>query len=352
MKITNEILQDYVDKKLISKKKHETFDYYIYDYTQRVQFDKLWDPITLMTRGLILNGKNKIIARPFEKFFNYEEVYQKVNFNVPFDSYEKADGSMGIAYLGEDGEIYFSTRGSFYSEQALEASKIFEETFSTEAKAQLGMRLHYGYTEIFEIIYPENRIVVDYYGKRMLKYLGSIENSTGKFYFRPDEYVEYVEKYEFKEDIDILKKQIDPEKEGYVIRFVNGLICKLKGEDYLRLHRLLTNVNAVNIWHCLKEKISLDSFLEKVPDEFYSWVKRTEKELKDKHSKLHEEILDIYREVKSIEEQKEFATTVNSEYKEFASFLFALRNKKDIDLLIWKQLKPEATKPFIQGTQE
>jgi tRNA splicing ligase len=44
-------------------------------YTEKVQYEKLWDEYTSMARGLVFNGVNgKILSRPFKKFFNLGEV--------------------------------------------------------------------------------------------------------------------------------------------------------------------------------------------------------------------------------------------------------------------------------------
>jgi hypothetical protein len=50
---------------------------------------------------------------------------------------------------------------------------------------------------------------------------------------------------------------------------------KIKGSEYVRLHKILTNISNRHIWECLKDKKPLDEIIEKVPDEFYNWVKET-----------------------------------------------------------------------------
>jgi hypothetical protein len=62
-----------VEQKLISVQKHPEADLYIYNYTPITQFKRHWDEYTLMSRGLILDGEGTVVARPFTKFFNYQE---------------------------------------------------------------------------------------------------------------------------------------------------------------------------------------------------------------------------------------------------------------------------------------
>lgn len=88
-------LQKLIDEKYISVQKHPTEDLYIYNYTQKAQFDRMWNETTMACRGLIMNGKGGIIARPFNKFFNYGE-YQGEIPSGEFEITEKMDGSLGL----------------------------------------------------------------------------------------------------------------------------------------------------------------------------------------------------------------------------------------------------------------
>ncbi len=117
----NEILP-YIEKGLISENRHpEDNDVAILNYTQEQQFSGVWDDITRQCRGLIMNVRTgDIIARPFPKFFNYQEHVAKgwpIPNETPIIS-EKLDGSLGILYE-LNGEPWIATRGSFVSDQAL-----------------------------------------------------------------------------------------------------------------------------------------------------------------------------------------------------------------------------------------
>ncbi len=71
-----------------------------------------------------------------------------------FDVYEKMDGSLGILYWIDD-KPFLATRGAFESEQAIKGTELLR-------KHQNLNKLNRNYTYLFEIIYPSNRIVVDY----------------------------------------------------------------------------------------------------------------------------------------------------------------------------------------------
>ena len=124
-------LQKMVDEKFISVQKHPTEPLFIYNYTQRCQFDRVWNNETLACRGLILNDKNEIVARPFPKFFNLQEVIDQGG-QIPAEDFivtEKMDGSLGILYWVED-KPYLATRGSFVSDQAIMGNWILHNKYS------------------------------------------------------------------------------------------------------------------------------------------------------------------------------------------------------------------------------
>jgi RNA ligase len=66
------------------------------------------------------------------------------------------DGSLGILYK-VDGKPYLATRGSFVSDQAVAGTAMLHERYGD-------YEFEDGFTYLFEIIYPENRIVIDYKG--------------------------------------------------------------------------------------------------------------------------------------------------------------------------------------------
>ena len=169
-------IQKYVDSGLINVNVHpEDEKIKLFNYSHKCQFDRKWDEITRMCRGLIVNTETgEIIARPFEKFFNVQEHTDVFNKEIPDEVpliTEKLDGSLGIMYTLNN-KTWIATRGSFTSEQAIWATKWWRENKGDEP---------YGneITHLFEIIYPENRIVVKYDFSGLV-YLASIRTETDK----------------------------------------------------------------------------------------------------------------------------------------------------------------------------
>ena len=74
--------------------------------------------------------------------------------------------NMIVIYKIKD-ELFTTTRGSFESEQACEAKKILDSYVALDKK-KIIEDINNGITYVCEVIYQENRIVVDYGNMRSL----------------------------------------------------------------------------------------------------------------------------------------------------------------------------------------
>ena len=394
MKYDLTILSKYIDEGLIIKQVHPTFPLSIYNYSRECQYDGKWDDITLNCRGLVLDNNGNVIAKPFPKFFNYEELKQEDIPNENFEVYEKMDGSLGILFYYEEelsderryniwfnnnyqtgmerffdpnnlpdfddpyyeptpkikGEWHMATRGSFTSEQAIKGMEIADKYNYDKICVP-------GYTYLFEIIYPENRIVVDYGKEERLVLLGVMNRRGEEFPYEEmvDEGWDIVMKYKtWGEDWETLKKEISKDNEGYVIRFSGGMRMKIKGTEYVRLHKILTNFSTKDIWELLRNNEPLEPFLERVPDEFDKWVKAIIMNLRysyysidERAGKLHDGFrYGKYNDRDPEPTKKEFAEYVKQFPKELAAVMFKMWDKQPYDNIIWSMIKPKYEKPF------
>ena len=337
------------------KQVHPTLPLTIWNYSEKVQYDNLWDDITLQTRGLVTDDKGNIVARPFKKFFNDSE--KKHTPTPDFDVYDKLDGSLGILFYYE-GEWVLATRGSFTSDQAVKGFEMLQKYDY--------QKLHKDYTYLFEIIFKENRIVVQYPYEDLIL-LGMIHTKTG---YEVDLYGEgndvrlknlinnlkfkVVKKYDGINDYSILKGKIKDDEEGFVVRFSNGDRVKIKGEEYLKLHKLMTNVSTTAIWEMLSEGRDVLELLKDVPDEFNNKIKMYVRDLKYTYFSLSEyagKTHDGFRYGKFGDKdpeptKKEFAEflSMNNYNPVIKALCFAMWDKKDYDKIIWKHIKPEFRK--------
>jgi RNA ligase len=240
------------------------------------------------------------------------------------------------------GEWILATRGSFTSPQAIKGKEILNKHDISSIRKDN--------TYLFEIIYPENRIVVDYGNEEKLVVLGAIHTETGDEI--PDSSLRLLQDCGFEvvttyktwgEGYDLLKEEISKDKEGYVIRFKNGFRMKIKGDEYKRLHRILTNISNRDIWEYLKSNKPFDELLEKVPDEFNDWVKETVKDLQNKFDSIKNT---VEGEFKELINKKEFAEKIKDNPNR--SFLFKRLDSysNQLNEMIWDSIYPTYSKPF------
>lgn len=329
-------LNNYLANGLLRCQKHNSHPLLIWNYSEKVQFDDLWDEITLMCRGLVTDNDGNIVARAFPKFFNIEQNRHKESES--FEIYEKLDGSLGILFHYAD-EWHLATRGSFHSEQAIRGAQILKkyslENLSPEA------------TYLFEIIYPENRIVVDYQGLEELIMIGTFSKSGNELQTVGHNFPE-VKKHDFKDWKEIQKLNWK-NSEGFIIRFCNGSRCKVKFEDYVRLHRILSNVSQKSVWELICERKSLEEYLALIPDEFQAGVKKWHADLSQKYVDIKSKVAMDFVEAKlrlgSEFSRKDFAISIKDH--PYKSMLFSSLDNKDIHDHICGLIKPTASQPLI-----
>lgn len=365
-------LTDYEELGYIMKQKHPTLPLLIWNYTQKCQYDGYWDEMTLSMRGLITDDKGNIIVKPIPKFFNYEEVVYDCNNIIPWkDNYvyvqDKLDGSMLILfhYLPTN-EWVTATRGSFTSEQAIEGLRILNEKYKLETFEK-------SVAYIGEVIYPQNRIVIDYGKKETIKFITAVPNrcytwdNNDELHFttahglfkacgiKKSDIVENTQHFTFGPELAKELKQLNTKnKEGFVFRFhPSNFRFKIKFEDYIRLHRIMTDISNVTIWEHLSEGKPFEEILDKVPDEFYNWVKKTETDLKEEYSKIEGIYKLIYDKISNAykaDDKKMFATY--AKFYNNSAILFSMNTGKNYSKFIWKLIRPTFSKPFSNYNEE
>jgi RNA ligase len=233
-----------------------------------------------------------------------------------------------------------ATRGSFNSDQAIKGLEMLN-------RYDLSL-LDVNYTYLFEIIYPNNVVVVRY-DEEKLVLLAKYNIKSGK---EGDVQTDY-----YKANFDVvkcydnlpnnfveLKNNIENNKEGYVLRFKNGMRVKIKSEEYVRLHKVLTNVSNMDIWLYMKNGEDLNLLLNAVPDEmdnnirdFIDYLKMSYNIVYDTAIDFYENLLDKY----NITSKKDFALLINNLSPKNKSLLFAFWDKKRYEEIIWNIVKPD-----------
>jgi RNA ligase len=271
-------------------------DFVLYCYTEHCNYENNWNEINKQARGIIFNRlTGECVARPFHKFFNVGEKEETRLENLPNESYEvfdKVDGSLGILYWQNETPM-IATKGSFDSPQAQEAMKILvEKTYNIKLKD-----FDKDITLLFEIIYPENRttpgamLVTDYGKTRDLMLLAAINRKTNVELSRSE--VERIsEKIGFPlvikynhtllEMIEI-QKTLPKEREGFVVRFNNRLRVKIKGDEYMKIHRLLNNLTPLFLWENMEQGLVPEKLKVEVPEEYKFYMEEMTTKLEQKY---------------------------------------------------------------------
>jgi T4 RnlA family RNA ligase len=363
MTITKDILEEYLQKDLIVRQSHPDLPLYIWNYSRKTQYEGLWDEVTLTCRALVTDHDGNIVARSFKKFFNLEE--GKHTPTKDFKVFKKEDGSL-ILVFQYNGEWVFASKGSFTSDQAIAAENLF-------------YKLNYHKyldneecTHLFELCADWNRIVVKYDKERLIL-LGMINNKTAEdldvqalgswFFEKHAGFIDVVKQYDGIEDYSQLKNMVGENEEGFVVLFSNGDRVKVKGEEYVRLHRIITNISSYDIWEHLKSSKEIDDLLINVPDEFDTWVRNKIRDIRYSYYRVYEycgKIHDYFRygkynDIEVKPSKKDFALHIQKNVdKLYHGVLFAIwdGNFEKLDEIIWNLIKPKYEKPFWEKGNE
>jgi len=356
MKFDLKIIQKYIDDGLLEVQSHGTLPLKIYNYTRTCAWEKKWDEITTQCRGLILDHDGNLVAKSFNKFFNYEEINpSEINYTGKCYTQDKEDGSLGILF-NYNGEWIFASKGSFTSDQSIKAKEIFYSKYKIENCLPC-------YTYIFEIIYPENRIVLDYGDEEKLILLTILEGQKEKsiqsvkiasaligfpYVHTGENLIENAD--DLEEVVHFLRNQNLWNKEGFVIRFLeNNYRIKIKFEEYVRLHRLLTNFSNVDIWEVLKNGEDFKEFLDRVPDEFDEWVQDIIDGLKSEYNNIEREALNYYKvlRTKGYADKAKKAKWIQKHVShKLQSIIYSMVDRRDYSRNIWRMIRPTYIKPL------
>jgi len=310
-------------------------DLAIFNYTPKAQYEGRWNVFECVSRGLILNIKTgEVIARPFDRFWNWLEGGRCSSGHI-VNVTEKIDGSMGTLYR-VNGEYHIATRGAFHSEQAEWATKFINANFELHG-------LPTELTLVFEIVYPENRIVLDYGNRQDIVLLAARNRFTGEFLpFFPNVY-EMAYKYgfslprtfQFNDIVNIIEKTGAmglEEGEGFVVEFSDGQRFKFKADRYLELHRLISRLSYKSAVLAVFSG-NVEEYRQRVPEEFLGdfngWVLDVEKRM----AQIRETITEVYG-IAPKETRKDFAIWSNKNHRDIAPYLFAMLDNKPIEPLM------------------
>ena len=184
------------------------------------------------------------------KFFNVGQtigwMYEDIKNKKIIELANKEDGSIISFVKFKNGKIRAKSKTSFESDQARMAQEVFDN--NVYMQKEVNRMLDDGETPIFELVGPENQIVLEYQNTELI--LLQIRDYDGHYFGKKT----LIEKASimnvnvaesFPESMmnldDLLtRKEIDQSDiEGWVVTFEDGQMAKIKTDKYLSLHGLI-----------------------------------------------------------------------------------------------------------------
>lgn len=343
MKLDVPRIKQLIDGGYITKRKHNELDLYILNYTSKTQYASAWEPMTEQCRGLIVDAKWKVIANVFPKFYNLNErlTVEELPDEIPVIC-EKLDGFLTILYP-ENELPALATRGSFTSDMAVWGTKWLRNTGLVMDDF---LPTH---TYLFETIEPTlcraQHLLIDYHDRAECVLLAVRNTDTGEEINHITEAnrlnlpfaMRYLGTLEYAvEEMPTMNGAL---KEGYVVKYSNGLRIKLKCDEYKKLHRILSGATPKRILSTMIEsgKEGLDEMFVDIPDESYKRVKDIIAAIEDEQNRIVDEAMDVYNNVKDLPTKRAQSEVISqSPYKSVA---FAILNNGNYQMIALKQVR-------------
>ncbi|MEW2412785.1 RNA ligase [Streptomyces sp. NPDC046866] len=376
-----------IDAGLVSRKAHPELPLSLYTYTRTAQYEGAWNRVTVRCRGLVADdATGEVVALPLPKFFNVGEheagrPYAPALPDEPFEVYEKVDGSLAVVFHYA-GAWRVASKGSFISAQATWAQRRLDGR-DTSALVP-------GVTYLAEILYPQNRIVVDYGDRRDLVLLAAFGRDgtevplaeAAAHWEGIGSVVTVWPAMPLDELIALTESNTLPggsaatgtDAEGFVLRFASGVRAKAKLSEYVRLHKVLTGVTERDIWRshgiqrfaglpagqvaqalgCSTAEVEasggkpLDALLEQVPDEFDAWVREVIARLEDEAARRERAIDEAFAGLAHLAADRgafaRAAKLLPDSGIRAAAFLRL--DNRPTELVVWRHVRPQASDPF------
>lgn len=322
-------------------------NYAVYNYNQIFSPDT--DPYVIESRGITIAKDGTILARAWDRFFNYSqhpEITGKFEFDDETKVVLKEDGSLVKVWFNPLNNLWqIATRGTAHAEgehvfYPSFKDAILEDGFGLteeEFQRETLQELRVPYTYVFEYCSNKNRIVTRYESGKMVL-LDVILNDTGESrkelrgmdVLNLSPKVSIVEEYKFP-NMEAVLEFVDNMKdltEGFVLTDKNGLKIKIKSSLYSKVHRLRGD-------NTLTPKRIASLVVDNEHSEYLSYFPEDSKLFEEYINSFTKLILDMnttWENVNNIENQKEFALVVKD--LPYSAIMFSLKKtKKSIEEL-------------------
>ena len=319
------------------------------------KFWELYDGFYRECRSLVIDIVNDcIVIAPFKKFMNLnqneeyslENIQRRIKEAIynhrPIEISTKLDGSMQCANYYK-GKIIMSGAQAIDKEKSWRLSDGYEKLYSEPNLIKM-ITENSDLTFIFEYISLKDAHVVKYTLEQEGLYLiGIRENKTGK-QWSYEEVLNIARIYQVKLTTDLHKETLEEvlnnldkykssEAEGVVLN-IDGFLVKIKYNDYVKCHRLLSAISSSNLIIEAYADGWIDDLIAKIPEE-YRWrveglihILETYKQVMEQH------IEEVYQQIYSISngEITSFMKEVQTYPKEERKYIIQRYKNQELNL--------------------
>jgi T4 RnlA family RNA ligase len=330
--------------------------YILFKYSQ-IDSD-FTNPVVREARGIIFREGDweQPVCHAFDKFGNYQENYSDtIDWNTAVVT-EKIDGS--LIKVWHDGCWHISTNGtiSAYTAQLHDnPNKSYADLFieaiekcslqpkpTEDSIAEFFCNLDPNFTYIFELVSPENRVVIPYKTTRVY-FLAARNNCTNQLFFKNPNAkkthsldILQPKRFSLKSLSDCVKtaNEFNWDQEGFVVHDFAGHMIKIKSPEYVRAHYARNNNN-------MTDERLLDVVRQNESEEFLTYCSDYTKRLKSiefAYKQFQDFLKTIVICINKVWEnftlektKKEFSNQVRRYPKVFQSYLFYCWNEGLVD---------------------
>jgi len=297
------------------------------------------------------------VCHPFDKFFNYGEQHSAVH-EIDWETasvQQKVDGSL-IKIWYDNNLWHISTNGSInaFSAGCGETSYGLLVADAISNIPDFWYALNPTRCYMFELTSPYNHIVIQYEGIH-LWYLGcrDMENDTEideEFNVEGILHPALFPHHSLSECV-MAAHEMGEDEEGYVVCDKNFNRIKIKGDEYLRLHKIrgngpLTTLRVVEMW----QNDSLDDFVAYYP-EFEEFAQNVLNEIGNlvNLSEIAYKVVSGY----DTPERRDFARYANTYKPPIRSYLYAkLDNKVEDAIDFFAEMRARTLASYIMAEME
>ena len=323
--------------------------------------DAIWTSENLYNRSLIVDSHGEVLSCGWPKFFNNGEQPRLYPDPEQFKDWviqEKLDGSLAIVDFVND-TFSMRTRGcSTYTVQ--ENHKDFEMLLEKYPKTQEFLKNHSHFSLLFEIVTPNNVIVirpkeVEFYllGAIDKNVMSVVSNQELLDIWRGIGCTPMPKTYQIDnvKNLHSIANLVKNWKgsEGVVVSYnKNQNRVKIKSDWYLWIHKAKSQLNSEDnlIDFYIQSDMPLyEDFYKLVETEFdYELAQQLDDAIKKvaeaglSAQKHIDNLRQIIHEISNVETRKEQATMIKQHCKEYSAYAFSLLDEKTISKVQWTKL--------------